>query len=87
MTRRAVVNASAVSEMLMRQRLETLRVLVDGNALIIDVKLFKSALDQEDLLQKVLQIWLELHKEGDEPVQLRYTTVQRLSESQMGNIH
>ena len=68
LTGKARVNTRAAGKMLVRQQLGTLRSLVKEYGLNIDVKLVKSCQNRADSLTRVLRRWMDLLKEGREPV-------------------
>ena len=68
LTRRAHVNTRAADEMLVKQRLGTLRSLAQEYRLTINVKLVKSCQNRTDSLTRVPHRWMDLLKEGKEPV-------------------
>ena len=68
LTGRARVNTKAASEMLVRRRLGTLRLLAKEYGLTIDVKLMKSCQNHADSLTRMPHRWIDLLKEGKEPV-------------------
>ena len=68
LTGKARVNMTAAGEMLVRRWLRTLRSLVREYGLTIDVKLVKSCQNYADSLIRVPCRWMDLLKEGKEPV-------------------
>ena len=58
----------AAGEMLVSQRLGTLRSLMKEYGLTIDVKLMKSCQNSADSLIRVPRRWMDLLKEGKEQV-------------------
>ena len=88
LTRKARVNKRAVGEMLVRRRLGTLRLLTKEYGLTIDVKLVKSCQNRTDSLTRVLCRWMDLLKEGKEPVIESCAMVGRqLDKDQEADIH
>ena len=68
LTGKAHVNMRAAGKMLVRQWLGTLRSLVKEYGLTIDVKLVKSCQKHADSFNRVPRRWMDLLKEGKEPV-------------------
>ena len=88
LTRKVRMNTKAVGEMLVRQCLGTLQTLAEEYELTIDVTLVKSCQNHADCLTRVPWRWLDLYKEGGDPVPESYATMDsRLNESQMADIH
>ena len=88
LTGRARVNMRAAGEMLVRQRLGTLRSLAKEYGLTIDVKLVKSCQNRADSLTRVPHRWMDLLKEGKEPVLESCAMVRRrLDKDQVADIH
>lgn len=73
--------------MLIRRRLGTLQSLVKEYGLTIDVILMKSCQNHADSLTRVPWRWMDLIKEGREPVLESCTTVGWLDENQVADMH
>ena len=88
LTGKARVNTRAAGEMLVRRRLGTLRSLKKEYGLTIDVKLVKSCQNCADCLTRVPHRWMDLLKEGKEPVLESCAIVGRwLDKDQVADIH
>ena len=88
LTGRARMNTRAAGEMLVRRRLGTLRSLAKEYGLTIDVKLVKSCQKHADSLARVPHRWMDLLKEGKEPVLKSCAMVKRrLDKDQVADIH
>ena len=88
LTGKARVNTKAAGEMLVRRRLGTLRLLMKEYGLTIDVKLVKSCQNRADSLTRVPRRWMDLLKEGKEPVLESCAMVERrLDKNQVADIH
>ena len=88
LTGRARVNMRTAGEMLVRRRLGTLRSLVKEYGQTIDVKLVKSCQNHADSLTRVPHRWMDLLKEGKEPVLESCAIVKRrLDKYQVADIH
>ena len=68
LTGKARVNTRAADEMLIRRWLGTLRLLAKEYGLTVDVKLVKSCQNHADSLTRVPHRWMDLLKEGKEPM-------------------
>ena len=77
LTGKARVNTRAAGEMLGWRRLGTLQSLAKEYGLTIDVKLVKSCQNRADSLTRVPRRWMDLLKEGREPVLESCTMVGR----------
>ena len=85
---KAHVNTRAAGEMLVRQRLGTLQSLMKEYGLTIDMKLMKSSQNRADSLTRVLRRWMDLLKEGKEPVLKSCAIVGRqLDKDQVADIY
>lgn len=74
--------------MLVRRWLNTLHELVAEYGLTVDITLVKSNMNLADWLTRVPRRWLNLHKEGTEPVQSVCATAKtKLDAQQVANIH
>ena len=88
LTGKARMNTRAAGEMLVRRRLGTLRLLAKEYGLTIDVKLVKSCQNRADILTRVPRRWMDLLKEGREPVLDSCAMVgRRLDKDQVADIH
>ena len=82
------MNTRAAGEMLVRRRLGTLQLLAKEYGLTIDVKLVKSCQNCADSLTRVPSRWMNLLKEGKEPVlESRAMVGRRLDKDQVAEIH
>lgn len=72
----------------MQRWLNTLRMLVAEYALTVDIILVKSNTNLVDQLTRVPKRWLNLHKEGTQPVQSVCAAAKiKLDAHQVANIH
>ena len=82
------MNTRAAGKMLVRWRLGTLWSLAKEDGLTIGVKLVKSCQNHADSLTRVPRWWMDLLKEGIEPVLESSTMVgRRLDKDQVADIH
>ena len=88
LTGKARVNTREAGEMLVRRRLGTLRSLMKEYGLTIELKLVKSCQNCADSLTRVLHRWMDLLKEGKEPMLESCAMVgRRLDMDQVADIH
>ena len=82
------VRIKAVSEMLIRRRLITLRKLTSEYGLVLDKTLIKFHESRADKLNRVSQRWLDEIQKKTEPIELAYdATSNELESARIRNIY